>query len=58
MMDPYRVPMLAKESIETQIDRLFDNAIRNSSGQAPHCNVYEDEKSFCVQMAVPGMSVT
>jgi len=57
MMDSYRIPLLARESIEAQIDRLFDDAIRNSSGQQPHCDVYEDEKSFCVQMAVPGLSV-
>ena len=45
------------ESIETQIDRLFDDAIRHCSGPAPNCNVYEDDKSFCVQIAVPGMSM-
>ena len=57
MMGFRHIPLLAKESMETQIDRLFDDAIRSSSGTTPNCNVYEDEKCFCVQMAVPGMSV-
>lgn len=56
MMGSHHIPLLAKESIETQIDRLFDDAIRDSSRRAPNCNVYEDEKSFCVQMAVAGVS--
>ena len=50
------IPLFAEESMETQIDRLFDDAIRDSSGPTPNCNVYEDEKR-CVQMAVPGVSV-
>ena len=59
MMGFHPIPLLAKESsIETQIDRLFDDAIRGASRWAPQCNVYENEKTFCVQMAIPGMPVS
>jgi HSP20 family protein len=55
MMGFHHIPPLAKDTIETQIDRLFDDAIRGPSRWAPKCNVYEDGKTFCVQMAIPGM---
>lgn len=58
MMGFHHIPLLAKESIETQIDRLFDEAVRGASRSAPHCNAYEDEKTFCVQVAIPGMPVS
>jgi HSP20 family protein len=51
------MPVGHRQSIETEIDRLFDDAIRGSSTWEPTCNVYEDENNFCVQIAVPGMSV-
>jgi HSP20 family protein len=52
------MPVVERESIETKIDRLFDDAIRGSSTWKPNCNVYEDENNFCVQIAVPGLSVS
>jgi len=48
-----------KDSVESQIDRLFDDAIRSvtewSQAWDPRCNVFEDEQGFTVQMALPGL---
>jgi HSP20 family protein len=57
MVFHHMMPVVQRESIETEIDRLFDDAIRGSSTWEPNCNVFEDENNFCVQMAVPGLTV-
>jgi HSP20 family protein len=57
MVFHHMMPVVQRESIETEIDRLFDDAIRGSSTWEPNCNVFEDENNFCVQMALPGLSV-
>jgi HSP20 family protein len=48
-------------SIESQIDRLLDDAIQSVNGWSqpwdPACNVFENEQSFTVQMALPGLDV-
>lgn len=53
------VPTVFRESFERQIDRLFEEALSSLSGWAsawaPDCNIYEDDGTFCVQIAVPGM---
>ncbi|HSF67110.1 MAG TPA: Hsp20/alpha crystallin family protein [Nitrospiraceae bacterium] len=53
----HEMPVGSKEAFEANVDRLFDDAIRGSSAWEPKCNVYEDDGRFCVQMAVPGLSV-
>ena len=55
-----QVPTLFRDtSFDTQIDRLFDEAVRAVSGWEsawePDCNVYEDANHFYVQVAVPGI---
>ena len=54
------LPGTVREPIETQIDRLFDEALWavgwKSDHWVPPCNVYEDDEGFCIQMAVPGCS--
>lgn len=46
-------------SVESQIDRLLDDAVRSVSEWSrawdPSCNVYEDEAGFTIQMALPGL---
>ncbi len=43
---------------ETQVDRLFSDAVRSLGSQAreyaPMCNVWEDEDHFGVDLALPG----
>jgi HSP20 family molecular chaperone IbpA len=51
------VPAFRNEPIDPDIDPLFDEALRGSLTGEPPCNLYEDANSFCVQLAVPGMSV-
>jgi HSP20 family protein len=45
-------------SLESQIDRLFDDAIGSVNGKSrswtPAYNVFEDAQGLMVQMAVPG----
>lgn len=45
-------------SLESQIDRLLDDAIDPVNGGArtwtPACNVFEDAQGLTVQMAIPG----
>ena len=55
-----QVPVLFRNSsIDAQIDRLLDDAVQSVSGWSqawdPSCNVYEDEASFTIQMALPGL---
>lgn len=55
-----QLPTLFRDtSFETQIDRLFDEAVRTvgswRSAWDPDCNVYEDANNFYVQVALPGM---
>jgi HSP20 family protein len=46
-------------SVESQVDRLFDDAIRAvsecSESWDPTCNISEDSEGFTVQMALPGI---
>ena len=53
---PYRV---AHEPFLRQIDRLFDEAMREVGHRGvewrPACNIYEDEKGFYVEAALPGL---
>jgi HSP20 family protein len=54
------MPVLFRDTaFDTQIDRLFDDALRAvgdwTSMWAPDCNVYEDDHSFVVQAALPGI---
>ena len=48
-----------RDSFDTQIDRLLDDAIRAvntwSMAWSPECNMYEDENNFYVQLALPGI---
>lgn len=43
-------------NLETQIDRLFDEAFRSAGRKSwtPACNAYEDEQGFSLQLALPG----
>lgn len=47
--------------VSRQIEYLFDDAIRSVNGWSqswdPVCNVFEDDQSFTVQMALPGLDV-
>lgn len=61
-MDAY-LPSVVRESFETQVDRMFDEAFRaldwqpagrQVAGWVPRCNVYEDENGYCAQFALPG----
>jgi HSP20 family protein len=57
-----QVPVLFHNgSVESQIDRLLDDAIQSVNGWStswdPACNVFEDEQGFRVQMALPGFDV-
>lgn len=49
-------------SFDTQIDRLFDEAVRAvsrwRSAWEPACNAYEDANNFYVQLALPGMEAS
>lgn len=56
-----QLPVLCRNgSIESQIDRLLDDAVRSVSEWSrawdPSCNVYEDEAGFTIQMALPGLA--
>lgn len=57
MIVVHHVPVVNKDAFEAHIDRLFDDAIRGSSTWEPKGNVYEDERCFCVQMPVSGLSL-
>ena len=51
-------PSIKPDMLDREIDRLFDEALREvgGSGQdgAPPSNVWEDDHGFYVQVAVPG----
>lgn len=59
MLMAHHASPMVRESFDSQIDRLLDEAIRAvntwSTAWAPECNVYEDETNFCIQIALPGM---
>jgi HSP20 family protein len=54
-----QLPTLFRDSFETQVDRLLDEALHSmerwSSTWAPQCDVYEDDHGFCIRMALPGV---
>ncbi|MEW6248612.1 MAG: Hsp20/alpha crystallin family protein [Nitrospirota bacterium] len=57
---PY-VPNLMRLPFESEIDRLFEEAVRAVTSRVsvwiPPCNVYEDDNSFYVQAVIPGLDV-
>jgi len=50
--------MMTSEALDRQIDVVVDNALRRletgGDDWVPACNVWDDEKGFYVQLAVPG----
>lgn len=46
-------------SVESQIDRLLDEAVHAASGWSanwdPTCNIFENPEGFTVQLALPGL---
>lgn len=60
MMVLNQLPVLFRDgSLDSQIDRLLDDAIQTVNGGSqiwdPACNVFEDDQGFTVEMALPGM---
>jgi HSP20 family protein len=57
-MTNYLPALSTSESVEGQIDRMLNDAVRafgiGPSTWTPSCNVWEDEHGFYVQMALPG----
>lgn len=57
--DSYTPVLFGDKAFETQIDRLFNDALRAvgdwTSMWAPDCNMYEDDHNFVVQAALPGI---
>ena len=51
-----------KGSIESQIDRLLDDAVQSVNGWLqpwePACNVFENAQGFTVQMALAGLDAS
>jgi HSP20 family protein len=57
------MPVLFRDSsFDTQIDRLFNEALSAVGGWTaswtPECNVYEDDKTYFVQLALPGIDAS
>jgi HSP20 family protein len=43
--------------MSVDVDRLLQDTLRstNGAGWAPHCNAYEDEHGFHIEVALPGV---
>lgn len=54
--------VLRDRSVESQVDRLLDDAIRSVNewprSWNPACNIFEDAEGFTVQMALPGVEAS
>lgn len=46
------LPSMAHDSFEREMDRLLDDA--RSSAWAPACNLYEDDSTYSIAVALPG----